>query len=205
MPKLVGVFNTPPVYATGLAGALAPTGFSIEEVSRPIPWLKRHRGAAVLVGVRDMAEFDVVIELKVEDPDSVVVTLLTNESVETVEASLRAGAAASVALNARADEIALTLHAALLHRTLLPIRVARTMAGDARPRTPPEAIGDTELSWFRDLAAGRTVAELAERMGYSEREMYRRLNRVYARIGASGRTDALLRVARWGLLDDVGG
>lgn len=35
--------------------------------------------------------------------------------------------------------------------------------------------------------------------------MYRRLHRVYARIGATGRTDALLRVARWGLLDQVGG
>lgn len=108
-----------------------------------------------------------------------------------------------MALNARADEIALTLHAAFLHRTLLPIRVARTMAGDTRPRTQPDAIGDTELSWFRDLAAGKTVAELAGRMGYSEREMYRRLQRMYGRIGASGRTDALLRVARWGLLDDL--
>lgn len=205
MPKLVGVFNTPPVYATGLAGALAPTGFSLEEVSEPLPWLKRHHGAAVLVGVREMAEFDVVIELKAEDPDSIVVTLLNDESVETIEASLRAGASASVALNARADEVALTLHAALLNRTLLPIRVARSMAGDTRQRTRPDSIGDTELSWFRDLAAGKTVAELATRMGYSEREMYRRLQRVYARIGASGRIDALLRVARWGLLDDLRG
>ena len=205
MPKLVGVFNTPPVYATGLAGALAPTGYSLEEVSHPLPWLKQHRGAAVLVGVRVMAEFDVVIELKAEDPQSIVVTLLNDESLETVEASLRAGASASVALDAKADEVALTLHAAMLDRTSIPIGVARTMAGDSRPRTQPDSIGDAELSWLRDLAAGKTVADLAGLMSYSEREMYRRLQRVYARIGANGRTDALLRVARWGLLDDLRG
>ncbi|HKZ29171.1 MAG TPA: hypothetical protein VJ482_05975 [Acidimicrobiia bacterium] len=205
MPKLVGVFNAPPVYATGLAGALAPTGYSLEEVSHPLPWLKQHRGAAVLVGVRVMAEFDVVIELKAEDPQSIVVTLLNDESLETVEASLRAGASASVALDAKADEVALTLHAAMLDRTSIPIGVARTMAGDSRPRTQPDSIGDAELSWLRDLAAGKTVADLAGLMSYSEREMYRRLQRVYARIGANGRTDALLRVARWGLLDDLRG
>ncbi len=42
---------------------------------------------------------------------------------------------------------------------------------------------------------GGTVADLAKRIGYSEREAYRRLRHLYSRIRASSRTDALLRVA----------
>jgi DNA-binding CsgD family transcriptional regulator len=58
-----------------------------------------------------------------------------------------------------------------------------------------------ELTWLRSLAAGETVTELSLSLGYSERELYRRLRRLYTRMGASGRTDALLRAVRWGLLE----
>jgi DNA-binding CsgD family transcriptional regulator len=63
------------------------------------------------------------------------------------------------------------------------------------------ALDVEEVTWLRSLAAGETVAELSLRLGYSERELYRRLRRLYSKMGASGRTDALLRAVRWGLLE----
>jgi DNA-binding CsgD family transcriptional regulator len=54
---------------------------------------------------------------------------------------------------------------------------------------------------LRHLADSGTVASLARTVGYSEREMYRLLGGVYARLGASNRTEALLLAERWGLLE----
>jgi DNA-binding NarL/FixJ family response regulator len=201
MPKLVGVFNAPPVYALGLAGVLSETGFSLEEITDPLPWLKRHHGAAVLVAVHDVSGLDVVVELKAEAPGSVVVTLVDEVNVDAVQASLSAGATGSIALSAGAEEVVLVLNAAMSDNVVLPTVVARMLARENGRSARPSGIGDDEMSWLRALAMGETVAELSARLGYSEREMYRRLHRLYSRIGASGRTDALLRAARWGLFD----
>ena len=57
-----------------------------------------------------------------------------------------------------------------------------------------------ELTWLRKLADGAKVAALARTAGYSQREMYRLLADLYARLGTSTRTEALLRADRWGLL-----
>jgi DNA-binding NarL/FixJ family response regulator len=201
MPKLVGVFNAPPVYALGLAGVLSETGFSLEEITDPLPWLKRHHGAAVLVAVHDVSGLDVVVELKAEAPGSVVVTLVDEVNVDAVQASLSAGATGSIALSAGAEEVVLVLNAAMSDNVVLPTVVARMLARENGRSARPSGIGDDEMSWLRALAIGETVADLSARLGYSEREMYRRLHRLYSRIGASGRTDALLRAARWGLFD----
>lgn len=56
------------------------------------------------------------------------------------------------------------------------------------------------MEWLRSLADSATVGRLARLSGYSEREMYRLLNRVYSRIGAQTRTEALLIAQRRGCL-----
>ena len=45
------------------------------------------------------------------------------------------------------------------------------------------------------------ATSLARTAGYSQREMYRVLAALYSRLGASTRTEALLRADRWGLLN----
>jgi DNA-binding NarL/FixJ family response regulator len=85
--------------------------------------------------------------------------------------------------------------------TVLPTLLARSMVRDNSMVLRLGGVGDNEVSWLRALASGETVAALGRRLGYSEREMYRRLHRLYTQIGARGRTDALLRAAKSGLLD----
>ncbi len=199
--KVVGVFNAPPVYALGLASALLDADYDLEKVADPGAWLRNHHGATVLVGVHQLCDLDVVVELTAEQPDVVVVTLVDEVNVSIVEASLGAGATGSVALNASAEEVALALSAAMARQTVLPAGIARTMAERGLRATAPGDMEETEVGWLRALAAGETVAALGGRLGFSEREMYRRLRRLYARIGARDRTDALLRAARWGWLD----
>ena len=62
------------------------------------------------------------------------------------------------------------------------------------------ALSARDVAWLRALADGVTVSSLARASGYSQREMYRLLAALYARLGADSRTDALLRADRAGLL-----
>jgi hypothetical protein len=50
------------------------------------------------------------------------------------------------------------------------------------------------------LASGRTVSQLAEQSGYSERAMFRLLRKVYVRMQVRNRTEALLRARQQGWL-----
>lgn len=58
------------------------------------------------------------------------------------------------------------------------------------------AISEEEMGWLALLGEGVTVIELSVSSGYSERSMYRRLARLYERLGVVNRHEALQRVAR---------
>jgi DNA-binding NarL/FixJ family response regulator len=57
-----------------------------------------------------------------------------------------------------------------------------------------------EIDWLRLLADGATIHELADKVGYSERALYRILHGLYGRMRVSNRTEAILQAKRWGLL-----
>ena len=84
---------------------------------------------------------------------------------------------------------------------MVPDHVAAAVAETHTVISAP-ALGQDERCWLRWLAGGKTVASLAVAACYSEREMYRLLRKLYTRLGASGRTEALLAAQRYGLLDD---
>lgn len=200
--KRVGVFNAPPVYVMGLSELLSTSGYALEEVDDPVAWIRRKgEDGAVLVGVNSESDLDIVVELKAEEPRSVVVTLIDDFDPDVVQASLRAGAAGSIPKRAGAAQVALAFSAAMMDNVVIPARVARAIVsnGESSPRRDPE--DDLQVSWLRYLADGGTVVGLGERVGYSEREMYRRLNRLYSRLGVPDRTAALLKAARLGWLD----
>lgn len=196
--KHVGVVNAPPVYLTGLREILSEFGYSLEAVGDPGEWLRHNRDGAVLVCIDDRVDLDVVVELKATAPDAVVVTLVDDVSVNSVQASLIAGASGSIDKNAGIAELALAFDAAMNHQSLLPNGVARRFAEGLRRVEPPSGIDTDEIGWLRQLAHGTTVAELGRIVGYSEREMYRRLNRLYGRLGVKDRMSALLKAVRLG-------
>jgi DNA-binding NarL/FixJ family response regulator len=198
---MVGVFNASPVYVMGLSGLLSSCGYTLEPVTDPVGWLRHHRGAAVLVGVDDEADLDVVVALKAEEPNSVVVTLIDEVSVAAFQASLSAGATGSIGRDAGATQVLLAFNAAMTDNVVIPAAVARSLAASNCKSEAPSRIDQRELFWLKALASGETVAELCDRIGYSEREMYRRLRRLYSKIGASNRTDALLKATRYGWLE----
>ena len=62
------------------------------------------------------------------------------------------------------------------------------------------AVSDEEMTWLRRLSQGVTIADRAREVEHSEREMYRLLAALYARMGVHGKTEALVRATQWGLI-----
>lgn len=197
MPVPVVIANAVPVYTLGLSNALSDAGFSVETTNDLAAWLCHQRHAAALIGVHGEQDFDLVRRLTVDAPESTVVTLTDTSGAEAFGASLLAGARGSVPQDAEPAEVVRTLEAALTERTLMPTPVAQALAAEARP---PLSISKKQATWLQALAAGRTVGEVARTACFSEREMHRRLRQLYESIGASSRTEAIVKAVRAGVV-----
>ncbi|SDQ10006.1 LuxR C-terminal-related transcriptional regulator [Quadrisphaera sp. DSM 44207] len=191
-----------PVYGHGLCSALAHSGMR----SALVPDLEELEAAAgdgatcLLVvpqelGTRALAALD-GRRRRVE-----LVLLLRDDRPSSYLTGLRAGARSFVHPRARLPEVVAVLRGAARGLTLLPPAVVRSLCRPLHTQPAPQ-LSERERSWLRQIAAGVTVAELAQRSSYSEREMYRLLGSVYRRLGAKNRTEALFTAQRSGLLAD---
>lgn len=197
MVKEVGVFNAPPVYVMGLSGLSSAGGYTFESVQVPLDWVHRHRDSVLLVGIRSDGDLEMVGELKRGEPASVLVTLVDEFNIDSVRDSLAAGASGAVSRDAPAAEIILALNAALVDSTVMPADLARSLA-ERNDGDEPLHLEEREVSWLQSLAQSTTVSSLGDSAGYSEREMYRRLKRIYYKMGVRTRTEALLKASRLG-------
>ncbi len=200
--SLVALAGLPPVYVHGLVAGLAAAALTCSLVPDLTQLPTLLAGAENVVVVLPAAQAGVVLPLDAALSARHPVVLVADDlSPATYADGLRAGATGVTSLSAELDDTVDVIGSAAAGQTLLPTAVAQALC---RPSdAQPPQISDRERSWLRALAAGRTtVAGLARSAGYSEREMYRLLSGLYARLGASTRTQALLVAERGGLLDE---
>ena len=201
MPKQVGVFNAPPVYVSGLADALQNSSFVVTVVTDAGAWFKDHDEKVLLMMINEPGDLDLVVDLREHAPHSPLITLLDPVTADGVAASLRAGATGSVGLFFSSDEVVLAIEAASEEKIVLSARLARSMMKNSMTEVDPRILSQTDVECLQALAAGERVTDLARRFSYSEREMYRRLRRLYSRMSVRGRAGALVLAARWGIID----
>lgn len=199
--RQIGVCNAPPVYVSGLAEALRDLPYSISLISDPAAWAEGDPERILLLMVNQPEDYDLVVDLRADAPQSVVIALLDPANAEAVAASLRAGATGAVGLFSSSEEVALAIEAATEAKVVIPTELARSMMKTSLSKGDPRMLSAFDIECLRALAGGEKVATLAARLNYSEREMYRRLKRLYNRMSVSGRTEALLLAVRWGLID----
>lgn len=202
MVREIGVFNAAPVYVLGLANLSSSNGYAFERVDDVANWTKGHPAPVLLVDIRDEDDLKVVVDVTTDHPDSVVVALIDDVSTETVSATFASGASAAIARDAAPADVVFALEAAMSGNTVLPLPVAKLLAATRRGSSEPARIGAEELGWLQSLARGAIVARVGEEAGYSEREMYRRLKRLYAKMGVRSRTEALIKASRLGWIED---
>jgi DNA-binding NarL/FixJ family response regulator len=78
------------------------------------------------------------------------------------------------------------------------VRALTDPARDSRP--DGDIPSPREIDWLHQLAGGLTVGQLAARVGYSERMMFRLLRELYDRLQVKGRTEALMLARQRGWL-----
>ena len=186
-PFPVAITDVVPSYRLGLSAAFADVGFRTEDPADIDDWIRLPgaRGLVVTVGVPDDCE--VIRGFAAANPNLLIVALLRHPVPEMYIRALQAGASGAAPWTSSPEAV---------------IAVVQSRAIAAGVTLPADlgSIGSAEVKWLQMMGKGRTVAQLARAVGYSEREMFRLLRQLYDRMGVRNRTEALLKAARCGLL-----
>lgn len=190
MPPVVAVVEDAASYRRGLESALSEAGFTI--TAEP------GDADAVLLALRipdGCAIADALVAA-----GKVLVALLPDPSPAGHAHAFEHGAASATPWDADPAEIVGALTHAMSGWAHLPVAtVAAIAAVWPGAHTPRPDVTEEEVGWLADLAAGETVARIADETGYSERAMFRRLKEVYDRLGVASRTEAIVAAERLGL------
>lgn len=195
----VAVVDRIPTFRAGLAAVLEQGGFDVAEPEPPDLRMSYDRVDAAVVTVHT-ADMHTIRELLADFPDLIVVAVLVSPATADFHGALRAGAHAGVLWDSKPDDIVAVLRAAIAGQTLLPTPIVRSLAESSIERPERGTLRDDEVRWLRAIARGTSVVRLARNEGYSQREIFRRLADLYARMGVRNRHEAVALASRWGLL-----
>jgi DNA-binding NarL/FixJ family response regulator len=197
----VAVIDECPAYCRGLAGALAEAGFTVQQPDDVLRWASKKGDRVVTVTVEGESGGETVRTIASAGPDVQLVALLTEPTTSAYRQALFFGACGAVGHDDPLTDIVEAVGAAVRRRTLLPRSIAFEVANTNGAQSAAVKLGAQEMQWLRALARGTTVTELADQVGYSERELYRLLKRLYAHLGVEKRSEALVRAGTLGLVD----
>jgi len=201
MAQKVGVVARTPTVQRGLISVLTGAGFQPVPIDDLAQWRPGRGGAAVVVMVRDDEMKESVRWFCDEHPHVPLVGISPDPSVGALAELIRLGAVTAIGEDHPTDQLVSVLEGALGGLSLLPVHIVQEMAARVPPIANPGAwVTEDELAWINSLTDGVTVAEIARSAGYSEREMFRVLQRMYLRIGVGNRTEAIVWATKNGLI-----
>lgn len=196
----LAVFDPLPMYRRGVMATLGDAAFEPETAEALLAWLHEEHRPVVIMTLQSESDWSLLSRLNGARPDCTIVAVMTDTSVNAYVHAILAGAVTVVPRDALAETIRDVLDAAVSDRSVLPIEVVRALATPHGILQDKENVSAREIGWLRELAHGATVAQLAERVGYSERAMFRMLRELYVRIGVRNRTQAMIRAKELGWL-----
>ena len=143
--------------------------------------------------------FDLVREIRKQGHDTGVVVLTMYAGDEQLFAALEAGASAFVAKDAPADEVvAAARHALVSPRSFAAADLAGAMRRKMTPSGPQLTQRESEVLSL--LARGFSVSAIARSIFVSESTAKTHISKIYEKLGASNRADAIMKAVRSGLL-----
>jgi len=151
------------------------------------------------VRLPDGTGLDLVREIRSRGFDTGVVVLTMYAGDEQLFAALEAGASAFVAKDAPSDEVvAAARHALVSPRSF----AAADLAGAMRRRMTPSGpqLTQRESEVLSLLARGFSVSSIARSIFVSDSTAKTHISKIYEKLGASNRADAIMKAVRSGLL-----
>lgn len=192
----IAVVDPLPLFRHGVATVLEAAGHTVDTPADVVTWVRRGAGTLVLLTVGSDDDWELLGKVCETAPGGVVIALLDNASSAIGARAVRTGARSVLPRGATAMVLSRTVEATISGQAVMPAPVAAALAAGAQGSGQHVTID--EMSWLRRLAAGSTVAELAEQAGYSERAMFRLLQELYRKMGVNTRLQAIMRAKETG-------
>jgi DNA-binding NarL/FixJ family response regulator len=153
------------------------------------------------VRLPDGTGLDVVRKLRSAREDVGIVVLTMYAGDEQLFGALEAGASSFVTKDAPSDEVvAAARHARVSPRSFTAADLAGAMQRRLTPRGPQ--LSARELEVLRLLAEGLGVAAIARQLYVSESTAKSHISKIYEKLGAANRAQAISIAMRSGLLGD---
>jgi len=192
----IAVVDPLPMFRQGVVTALEAAGHIVESPVDVVAWLRRGAGTLVLLTVVSNDDWALLGQVCDAAASHLVIALLDDASPVIGARAVRIGAHSVVPREATAVMLSRTVDATLEGQAVMPAPVAAVLASDLLDST--HRVTADQLSWLRHLAGGATVAEVAEQAGYSERAMFRLLQKLYRNMGVDSRLEAIMRAKEAG-------
>ena len=161
----------------------------------------------VITDVRlpDGTGLDLVREIRAAGHETGMVVLTMYAGDQQLFAALEAGASAFVAKDAPSDEVvAAARHAMVSPRSFTAADLAGAMRRRMTPAGPQLTQRESEVLSL--LARGFSVSAIARSIFVSDSTAKTHISKIYEKLGASNRADAIMKAVRSGLLaDDLAG
>jgi len=170
-------------------------------VAEGVALASRLRPGVVVTDVRlpDGSGLDATRQIRKELPESGIVVLTMYAGDEQLFGALEAGASAFVAKDAPADDVvAAAKHAASSPTSFTATDLANAMRRRMTPSGPQLSPREREV--LQLLADGLAVAQIARRLYISESTAKTHISKLYEKLGAGNRAQALMTAMRLGLI-----
>lgn len=174
-------------------------------VAEAIELYDEHRPQVVVTDLQlqDGTGLDVIRRVRADSPDVGLVVLTMHSGDEQIFAALEAGASAFVGKDAPSAEVVKAArNAAISPGTFTSAGLAEAVV--RRTTASSTRLSDRELEVLRHLAEGSSTAEIAARLYLSESTVKSHVQKVYQKLGAANRAQALVTAMRIGLLPSSG-
>jgi DNA-binding NarL/FixJ family response regulator len=165
---------------------------------------RQHQPSVVVTDVRlpDGTGLDLVRSLRSQDKSIGLVVLTMYAGDEQLFAAMEAGASAFVAKDAPADDVvAAARHAQVSPGTFASANLADAMRRRMAPTGPQLSPRETEV--LKLLSDGLGVAAIARTLFVSESTAKTHISKIYEKLGAGNRAQAIMNAIRAGVLSDA--
>lgn len=159
--------------------------------------------AVIDINLKDGSGLDAVVQLRKEYPEMGIVVLTMYDDDQHLFKAMEAGASAFVPKSVSTDQVlAAARHAASAPHAFSAADLAEAMRRRMTPTGPRLSAREAEL--LELLSEGLSVSAVARRMYISESTVKTHMSKLYEKLGASNRAQALMSAIRLGLIETPG-
>jgi DNA-binding NarL/FixJ family response regulator len=142
-------------------------------------------------------------QIKERFPDTKVILFTVDESRASIAEAIQAGVSGYLLKDVGADELVNAARLALegkavIHPTLTQAFIEEVRLADRRPEAP---LSRREIEILQKVAYGSTTKEVADALGISPHTVMTHLERIFEKLGANDRAQAVAIAIRKGLVE----